>query len=323
MKTSTVKTAAVLAVVGLATLTGCSAPAAGGSSDSGQSLDTISIGVLPTTALAVMELIDTKGYFEENGLEVELQSSQGGAATLPAVMTGSLDIAIGNPVSVILARSKGLDVAMVTGFGSSYAEGDDVVAVVAPADSDIETTADLEGRKVGVNTLKGHPEVTIREATDLAGGDGSSIEMVEVGFPDMAGQLEAGNLEAAFVVQPFLGKLVADGMKVVSYPFQESAPGQMTLVSFTSGAFAEKNADVVKRFQKAMAEGLDYVEEHPDEVRATLPKLLSMPEEVAADLPLEKASAELDEEILARIGQMMVEHDLLTEAPGLEGVVIK
>ncbi|WP_404320820.1 ABC transporter substrate-binding protein [Arthrobacter luteolus] len=270
-----------------------------------------------------MEFIDSEGYFENHGLDVELQTSQGGAATLPAVMTGSLDIAIGNPVSVILARSKGLDVAMVTGFGSSYADGEDVVAVVAPEGSDIETAADLEGRKVGVNTLKGHPELTIREATDLAGGNGASIEMVEIGFPDMAGQLEAGNLEAAFVVQPFLGTLRANGMKVVSYPFQESAPGQMTLVSFTSGAFAEENAEVVERFKKAMAEGLDHVEKHPDGVRAALPKLLSMPDEVAADLPLEKASAELDEEILGRIEKMMVKHGLLSEASGLDGAVIK
>ncbi|QEV99081.1 PhnD/SsuA/transferrin family substrate-binding protein [Microbacterium caowuchunii] len=304
-----------LAAVAALALTGCAGSSEQASSSDADVTHKVSVGVLPTAMLAIMQAIEDEGIFAEHGLEIETQTAQGGAAALPALSSGSLDIAIGNPVSVILAQEQGLDVGFTGGFGYSLPEGEDVVAVIAPADSPITSVKDLTGATVAVNTLKGHAEVTIREATELAGGDGSAINMVEVGFPDVGGQLAAGNVEAAFVVQPFLASLTAEGNKVISYPFQDSLPGQMTLVTFTGGKFAQERPEALAAFKAAMDEGLAFVQEDQDAVRALLPSLLKMPEEVAATLPFEYMSGELDVSMLDGIAEMMVTQGLIKSVP--------
>jgi NitT/TauT family transport system substrate-binding protein len=62
----------------------------------------------------------------------------------------------GNPVSLLQARDKGIDVQVIAHWTSSLAEGGtDVNAVVAAAGSGIDSAAHLAGTTVTVNTLSG------------------------------------------------------------------------------------------------------------------------------------------------------------------------
>src|SRR5690606_16808165 len=143
---------------------------------------------------------------------------------------GQLNFAIGQPLPIILAASKGLDVKIVANYSAAFAEGDDINGV-ATLDDSIKSAKDLEGKTVAVNTLKAAGDLTIMEAVKLDGGDPTKVEWVELGFPDMPGQLDAGNIDAAWLPEPFLSGVVKDGGHIVTYNYQDTIPGLTTLRS--------------------------------------------------------------------------------------------
>ena len=137
--------------------------------------------------------------------------AQGGANAIPALLSGDIQFAIGQPFGPIRADAQDLGVVIIGNYANSLADGDDVNAVVALADSGITRPADLAGKKVSVNTIGAAGDLTIRKAVQDDGGDPSTIEFVEVAFPDVPAQLEAGTMDAAWAPDPFRGMVVGGG----------------------------------------------------------------------------------------------------------------
>jgi NitT/TauT family transport system substrate-binding protein len=273
--------------------------------------------ILPTAALyAGIE----QGFFEEQGLELEIETGQGGAALLPAVVSGQMQFATSNPVSLLQAREQGLDVRAIAHWTSSRTEGEDASAVVAQADSGIDSAADLEGKTVSVNTLSGMGGLTISEAVRQDGGDPSSINFVELPFPDMPAALEQGNVDAIWVPEPFITIVLASGGHVVTYPGQESVPGHPTQMFFTSGQLAESDPELVEKMTTAVNETLDYAEENPDAVKAAVPQVLDMDAALVDQVRMEAFGSDLREEQITKIGELMTSEGLLQEDADVEGL---
>src|SRR5690606_73053 len=124
---------------------------------------------------------------------------------------------VGSPISPLTAAAQGLDVRIVSGYSADDVDApDDTAVVVAGADSGIASTLDLQGKTVSVNALKAAGEIGIREAVKLAGGDPDTINFVELGFPDVAAQLDSGGIDAGMIVPPFTQGAVAAGGVIAS-----------------------------------------------------------------------------------------------------------
>lgn len=321
-----------LAAAGLAAallLAGCggaplSGPAATGSATAGgDGVRTISVGVISIAPSAAVQLGIDEGIFAKHNLKVELQSGQGGAAMLPAVSTGTMNFSVGNPLSVLLAKSKGLDMKIVSGYSHSLATGSDINGVVAKAASGIDSAKALAGKKVAVNTINAQGDLTIKEVVSKQGGDANAVEFLELPFQDMGAQLEKGNVDAVWVPEPFLSKLLAEGNKLVTYNNQEALPGLPTMVTFTSGTYAEQNPQVVSDFRAAMTETLTFAQANPDKVRTLLPAFMKMPEAVAKGLRLEAFDGKIDEGTLDELGQLMEKFGIVPSAPDVPGTILK
>ena len=76
--------------------------------DESEELTEIMMGVLPIGPSAALQLGVDEGIFEDHGFDVTLEAGQGGAALLPAVVSGQMEFAISNPLSIMLARGEGL-----------------------------------------------------------------------------------------------------------------------------------------------------------------------------------------------------------------------
>lgn len=328
MKHMFAKAAAAGSILALA-LTGCgggspsgTAGESSGSAGSGEgSLTQLTVGVIPIAPSAAVQLGINEGIFEKHGLDIELETGQGGAAMLPAVSSGGMDIAVGNPLSVILANTKGLDIGILTGYTHANKTGQDITGVVTAADSGIDSAADLEGKTVSVNTLNGQGDVTIKEAVAQDGGDPSKVEFVEVAFPDAQSQVENGNVDAAWMAEPFLTKALESGMEVATYNYQETIPGLSTMVTFSSKKFVENNPETADAWRSAVGEALDYAQQNPDEVRAILPEFLKMNEKLAKDLPLENHSAKVDQQMLQQLTDLMVKYGVVQKEPDLDQII--
>jgi NitT/TauT family transport system substrate-binding protein len=296
----------------------------GGSSGDGDGgVREVSVGMLPILPTAALYAGIEEGFFADRDIEITVETGQGGAALLPAVMSGQMDFATSNPVSLLQARGEGLDVRVIGHWTSALSEGDtDINGVVATSASGIASAAGLEGKRVAVNTLNGMGGLTIREAVRQDGGDPDAVEFVELPFPDMPAALDAGNVDAVWVPEPFLSTLVAAGNQVVSYSSKESVEGHPTQLFFTSGALIESDPALVEDFTAALEETLTFAEDNPDAVKAQISQVLpQLPPEAAQGLTLEEFGTDLRRDQLEQLGGLMVEDGLLEEEADLAGLL--
>jgi NitT/TauT family transport system substrate-binding protein len=310
-----------LAAVSLLALTACgggddgggpAGAAAGGSQE-------VTVGVIPIVDVAPIYLGVDQGFFEDCGLSVSLESGQGGAAIVPGVANGDFGFGFSNVTSLLVAAGEGLPLQMVAnGVASTGEQGNDYGAVVALPDSGIQGPADLAGKRVAVNTLSNIGTTTINASVRRAGGDPSTIEYVELAFPDMGPALELSNVDAIWVVEPFVTAATDAGGRLVASNFVDTADDLTVSAYFTSRQYAQQNPEAVECFVEGMKQSLTYAQENPDAVREVLGTYTEISPEVSAAMILPEWPTEINDESVQTLADLAVQDGLLDEAPDLD-----
>lgn len=320
------RTVAVLVTAPLMLVAACggdeepaTTPGGGGG---GTGVEQVSVGVIPIVDVAPIYLGVEQGFFEECGLDVNLETGQGGAAIVPAVVSGQSEFGFSNITSLLLAASEGLPLQVVSnGVASTGEQGEDFGAVIASPDSGITGAADLAGRTVAVNTLNNIGTTTVRESVRAAGGDPDSIQFVELPFPEMPAALEQGNVDAAWVVEPFLALGTDQGAQVVASNFVDTAEDLTVAAYFTSKQYAQENPEAVECFSSAMEQSLQYAQENPDAVRDILGEYTEIDPAIAEEMTLPAWPAEINRDSVQTLSDLAVEDGLLDEAPDLDALL--
>lgn len=313
---------AFVAVTVLA-LSGCTdsgADTATEPSGSGE-LTKIRVASLPIAETGALWAAIDEGIFEDHGLDVEVVPAQGGAQAIPALLSGDIQFAVGQPFGPFRADLQDLGVVVVSNYASSLPEGKDVNAVVALGDSGITRPADLAGKRVSVNSLGAAGDLTIMQAVKDDGGDPTTIEFVEVGFPEAQAQLDAGNIDAAWVPDPFMSKIVAEGGTLIVHPYQATIPGLPLLVNITTQELMDSDPELVEAYAAAMAEALEWADANPDAVRAAIVEYMEIPEAAVAGITLPKFTPEIDVDALKQLAELGVEFGTLASVPDLDRLV--
>nr|BFF22009.1 NrtA/SsuA/CpmA family ABC transporter substrate-binding protein [Promicromonospora thailandica] len=295
--------------------------ACGGTSDAGGEqgaddggLTPVTVGVIPIVDVAPIYLGVQEGFFEDQGLDVTLELAQGGAAIVPAVVSGDYQFGFSNVTSLLVASSQGLPLkAVAAGNFTTGEPGEDFGAVVVPEGSDIKDAADLAGKTVAVNTLNNIGDTTVRNVVDDAGGAGDDVEFVEMGFPDMPAAVAGEQVDAAWVVEPHLTTALEQGATVVASNFAETDPDLMIAAYFTSDQQIAENPETVEAFTAAMEESLTYAQEHPDETRAVLDTYTEIDPAVKEAMVMPRFSAELTDASFQLLADLGEEHGMFDE----------
>ncbi|MGK5112218.1 ABC transporter substrate-binding protein [Geodermatophilus sp. CPCC 205506] len=303
------------AIVACLLAAGCGGGASseeGGATTGGSEVTQVSLGVLPLVDLAPIYLGQEQGFFADEGIELTFQIAQGGAAIVPSVLSGELDFGFSNPTSLIVARSQGLPVKIIAPGGSSTGEvGADYGAVVVPPGSDIQDAAGLAGRRVSVNTLSNIGDTSIRESVRAAGGDPDAVQFVELPFPDMGAALQNGQVDAIWVVEPFLTGALAQGAVPVAWNWIDVSPDLMASAYFTSEQTLQENPDLVERFAGAVARSAEYAQQNPDEARAIIGTYTQIPPEVIEQITLPRWQPEVNAESTQRLVELALADGLI------------
>jgi NitT/TauT family transport system substrate-binding protein len=291
-----------------------------GSDDGGP--DQVAVGVIPIVDVAPIYLGQQQGFFEDEGIELSLETGQGGAAIVPGVASGQFQFGFSNNTSLLIAQQQGLGIQVVAAGNSTTGEvGNDFGAVVAPKGSDIASAADLAGKRVAVNTLNNIGSTTINEVVRQDGGDPSGIEYVELPFPDMPGAVAQGQVDAAWVVEPFLTITTSQGATPVAWNFAGTDENLMIASYFTSAEMAEQNPDLVERFTAAMNNSLEYAEENPDAVTEILTTYTELDAETAGSLTLPRWPTEIHQGSFELLADLAVEDGALEEKPDISAML--
>jgi NitT/TauT family transport system substrate-binding protein len=291
-----------------------SSSAAGGGGD----LTTVKVGVIPIVDTAPIWLGKSKGFFKEEGLNLEITTTTGGAAAVPGVVSGDFDIAFGNVVSLMVATDKGLPLKFISNGTTTTGEKPDFSGVVVPKDSPIKTAADLAGKTVSVNNLNNIGDTTIRKVVEEAGGDPKGIKFVEVAFPDAPAAVERKQVDAAWILEPFLSAAVGKGARVVSYNYTEFDPSLDIAGYFTKKDTVEGKKDMVEGFQRAMKKSLEYAQSNPDEVRDIVGTYTKMDAAARAKMVLPKFTPQFNRDAAKKLGDAAVSYGTLKKAPNLD-----
>lgn len=294
------------ALVVLLLMTGCGVGQ--GSAVTIEDGDTIKIGVIPVADFATVYVAIDQGYFADEGLQVETQTMQNAAANAPSVINGQLQFGTSAITPVIAAASKGLPIKVTSNQADvAVSPEDDVSGLFVNPDSGITRPRDLEGKTVAVNGLGAVVHVAAAAAVKQDGGDPSKVTFVAMAFADMPGAVQSGNVDAASVVEPFVGLSRANGLERIANPFQTLSPGASMAVLFTAGPFAQENPEVVAKMQRAMRRASLAAQKDPELVRKVLVEYGGMKPQAVEKMKQPPYGEDVDPKALTRNSELMSE----------------
>jgi NitT/TauT family transport system substrate-binding protein/sulfonate transport system substrate-binding protein len=167
---------------------------------------------------------------------------------------GSLDIGgVMNTTSVILARSGGNNVQIVSGFSRPA----NMFSIVVK-DPSITRIQDLAGKKVaGPKGTVLHQLLSAALASE--GMDMQQVEFLQMGLPQSSTALLAGHIDAALLAGSLVIKAQKSGARVLT-----TAKGLVSpkLVIAARGGFADSYPELVELYAQVHAESVAWMESH-------------------------------------------------------------
>lgn len=244
------------------------------------------VGIVPITEMLTIYVAADKGYFTQEGLKVEMTAMAGGAAILPAMVGGSIDIGYSNIVSVILAKAEGMPLKIIMhnkseesekapDASAGYYKGGS--AIMVRADSDIRSAKDMEGRKFAVNTLNNINWLFAQEWMRIEGADPAKANWLEIPFPNMVAALDTKQVDAITAADPALTVLKTTGKgRILNYYFSTVKPNVMVASFVATEKAIKQHPEVMQKFVKAVSRAIEYSNTHKGEWPDILARHLSI-----------------------------------------------
>ncbi|HLZ47764.1 MAG TPA: ABC transporter substrate-binding protein [Candidatus Limnocylindria bacterium] len=218
-----------------------------------------------------------KGIFKDNGLDVDLQSINGGAQTSAALLAGSVQIAQFGGAEALSANAGGTDLVVVANLAPVYpyklygAKG-------------ITSVAGLKGKKVGVSNAGGSSDIATRAALKAAGLDPDhDVDIVAVGsHSQRTAALLAGSIDAGVDDPPEDLKLVQAGLTVLIDLAAQKLPAANTGV-IMDRKFLTANKDTVQAYVDSLTIARAKMKTDKAGATAVLGKYFKLTDQAALD----------------------------------------
>jgi len=174
---------------------------------------TLGVGGKPLLYYLPLTIAERKGYFKEEGLDVEINDFGGGAKSLQALIGGSVDVVTGAYEHTIRMQAKGQDVRAITELGRFPAI---VIAVKKDKAGQVKSAADFKGLKIGVTAPGSSTALTAQYAMVKAGLKPSDAAIIGIGSgASGVAAMQKGEIDVISHLDPVIAKLEADGDIVV------------------------------------------------------------------------------------------------------------
>jgi len=181
-----------------------------GDASTGTEIQAVTAGVIPVTDAGPIVMGQAAGIWEDNGLDLTIETANSSPNIISAVMSGDYQIGYGGVTAVFQAVENGIDLVVIAAASATSDDPDaGINDILVLPDSDIESADQLEGRKVAVNALGGYVQLLAQIAVKAEGGDPDKVEWVELPIPDQPAALANGTIDAFVAGEPF-GTLARD-----------------------------------------------------------------------------------------------------------------
>lgn len=308
-KCATAGIAAVLAIGTAACADESAGPSESGAEGGGGGTKTLSISATGVDSLPFMAILQVgidKGWFQEEGLEVDLFSGGGGGNTLRVVTSGDADLAIAGNTSVLLAAQQ--PSSNLTVIAPWFQLND--FAWIAPQGRTLDNNSVLGFSSAGSST-----ELLVKGLEKDLGVRAQAVG----GMGDNWTAAKADQITAGWAMQPFIAAKQAEEnaeVLVNSRDILGDLPADLVAVN---NDYAEANPDNLKAFFEVADRLNEWVVAEPDAAAAEIAPLVGVTEEVmkaslASTPDLAKGySLTVDPEGLENLSTLMVEAGQISE----------
>ena len=190
-----------------------------------QPLEKLTVGFSVVSGIhAGLYAAQEAGYFEREGLEVELTNLGAGIPAQAALLSGELMVASVSGASTINAILAGGDLAFT---GAVF----DTMPYQMAAVREITSMAELRGKTIGINRLGGTPHWVVRYMLRQAGLDPENdVRLLQIGQPpERLAAMRSGAIQATIVDSPFSLIAEKEGLRILAdvaelgIPYPQSA----------------------------------------------------------------------------------------------------
>lgn len=147
------------------------------------------------------------GHFREQGINLELIDTKGGADAAKALIGGSVEFASMSIEHALKAKAQGTELIVLTGY--TRLSGLTLI-VDSKLAGKVKRVEDLKGMRVGVTSLGSGTHMALNALLAKAGMKPSDVEVVAVGTSTVAPALENGSIQAAMHFDPWSMHLVME-----------------------------------------------------------------------------------------------------------------
>jgi NitT/TauT family transport system substrate-binding protein len=246
----------VLAAVSLVAAA-CGGAAGGGSEDS-----PIQVG-LPTaeTSFANSDLVvaQQQGFFEEQGLQVELQNFGSGLKVVQAVVSGDVQVGGSSIEPVVNASAQGGQLSIIGGYADRL-----TVSMVTP--DSIQSAADLRGENLGIQDVGAFREVMTRMVLESAGLTPDDVSYRPVDSNAYISALLSGQISSAILqTEQAVETINQDPSFHEIADLYEVEPDYYYGTYFVQSDWLSDNPDTAVRFLTAITEAHRFMYENREE----------------------------------------------------------
>ena len=200
-----------------------------------------------------------KGFFDQQGLDVQLVLLRGVPMTVQALVSGSLHFGSGGPEPYIEASERGLDLVVTGGIINGLTQ-----FIIAA--KNYRTYEDLRGAAFGQSSLTGGIVTAFREALRLKGLEyprDYKIVVIAGGSSANLAAMQSGQIAATTVAVPLNFAAEEAGFNVIGRLI-DAIPNFQVNALVTKRSWAEKNRPIMVRFMKAMVQALRWLHQNRD-----------------------------------------------------------
>jgi NitT/TauT family transport system substrate-binding protein len=278
---------------------------------------TLNVAVVPSVDSAGFFVALQEGLFAAQGLTIHYTAATSSNTVIGAQMRGTFDITAGNYVSYIQAVVDQHDPLEVIAEGSVMQQG--AQAIYTMPGSKIKSLAQLKGHTLGINAPQNINYLLVASVLTENGISPSSVRYptTPIPFPDMAGELASGKIDAAALPEPFASLAEMQYGAVTLADMNQGATQNFPILGYVATkSWVQQHPAALKAFLTALEEGQQIADTDRRAVEHAMetlkgPQNGQVPPIIAAVMALDQYPLSIDPTRLQRVANVMLQFGLL------------
>jgi len=234
--------------------------------------NTVRVAFFPNLGHSIAIVGTEKGIFAEklgNQTVIETRLFDSGPQVIESIFANEIDLAYVGPGPAIngFLKSDGKALKILAGSASGG------VSLVIHPNSKIESVDDFPGKRIAAPQIGNTQDISLRNylyQNNLKPAEkGGSIYVINVVNPDIFTLFSKGELDAAWVPEPWATRLVQQLGGIRLFQEKDLWPDQKfsSTMLIVRSEFLEKHPDIVQKWVEAHVQTSDWINEHPAETQ--------------------------------------------------------